>query len=37
MIEGFNEGARLDRKTTIMGGGECCTFRYTFDNPNEQG
>ena len=36
MIEGFNEGARLDRKTTIMGGGECCTFRYTFDNPNEQ-
>ena len=37
MIEGFNEDARLDRKTTIMGGGKCCTFRYTFDNPNEQG
>ena len=37
MIEGFNENARLDRETTIMGGGKCCTFRYTFDNPNEQG
>ena len=36
-IEGFNKDARLDRETTIMGGGECCTFRYTFDNTNEQG
>ena len=31
MIEGFNPKASLDRKTTIMSGGKCCTFRYTFD------
>ena len=37
MIEGFNKNAHLDRKTTIMSGGECCTFRYTFDNLNEPG
>ena len=37
MIEGFNKDATLDRKTTIMSGGKCCTFRYTFDNPNEPG
>tara|TARA_A100001015_G_scaffold46867_1_gene51707 strand:- start:1772 stop:2278 length:507 start_codon:yes stop_codon:yes gene_type:complete len=37
MIEGFNKDAYLDRKTTIMSGGKCCTFRYTFDNPNEPG
>ena len=37
MIEGFNKNAHLDRKTTIMSGGKCCTFRYTFDNPNEPG
>ena len=37
MIEGFNKDAYLDRKTTIMSGSECCTFRYTFDNPNEPG
>ncbi len=36
MIEGFNQDASLDRETTIMSGGKCCTFRYTFDNPNEQ-
>ena len=30
MIEGFNPKATLDRKTTIMSGGKCCTFRYTF-------
>ena len=28
MIEGFNQDARLNRETTIMSGGECCTFRY---------
>ena len=31
MIEGFNPKASLYRKTTIMSGGKCCTFRYTFD------
>ena len=37
MIQGFNKDAYLDRKTTIMSGGECCTFRYTFDNPKKPG
>ena len=37
MIEGFNQDARLNRETTIMSGGKCCTFRYTFENPNAQG
>ena len=30
LIEGFNPTASLDRKETIMTGGKCCTFRYTF-------
>jgi len=30
LIEGFNPTASLDRKETIMAGGKCCTFRYTF-------
>jgi hypothetical protein len=37
MIEGFNQDARLNRETTIMSGGKCCTFRYTFENPSAQG
>ena len=30
LIEGCNPTASLDRKETIMAGGKCCTFRYTF-------
>ena len=35
MIEGFNPAASLDRKTTIMSGGDCCTFRYKFGKSKE--
>lgn len=30
MVEGFNPKAKLTRAQTIMGGAECCTFRYDF-------
>ncbi len=30
MVEGFNPKAVLERAQTIMGGAECCTFRYDF-------
>lgn len=30
LIEGFNAGATLERKQTILNGADCCTFRYQF-------
>lgn len=30
MVEGFNPDAKLTRDQTILGGAECCTFRYKF-------
>jgi len=30
LIEGFNGKANLSRAQTILGGDECCTFRYDF-------
>lgn len=30
LITGFNGDARLVRDQTIMGGADCCTFRYDF-------
>ena len=36
MIEGFNPAASLDRKTTIMSGGDCCTFRYKLGKSTER-
>lgn len=30
MVEGFNPAASLTRAQTIMGGADCCTFRYDF-------
>jgi uncharacterized protein YciU (UPF0263 family) len=30
MVEGFNPEAKLTREQTILGGGDCCTFRYEF-------
>lgn len=30
LIDGFNPGAKLTRDQTIMGGADCCTFRYRF-------
>ena len=35
LIEGFNPEARLERKQTILGGASCCTFRYSFPEPDE--
>ena len=32
LIEGFNRDARLSREKTILGGADCCTFRYDFAN-----
>lgn len=30
MVEGFNPAAKLTREQTILGGADCCTFRYEF-------
>jgi uncharacterized protein YciU (UPF0263 family) len=30
MVEGFNPKAKLTRDQTILGGADCCTFRYAF-------
>jgi len=30
LIEGFDENVTLERSQTIMGGAECCMFRYDF-------
>ena len=35
LIEGFDEGVKLDREQTIMGGASCCTFRYDFSNADK--
>jgi uncharacterized protein YciU (UPF0263 family) len=35
LIEGFDEGVKLDRDQTIMGGASCCTFRYDFSNADK--
>jgi len=32
LIEGFNRDAHLSREKTILGGADCCTFRYDFAN-----
>ncbi|NOX74533.1 MAG: L-2-amino-thiazoline-4-carboxylic acid hydrolase [Alphaproteobacteria bacterium] len=36
MVEGFNPQARLSRDQTILAGGSCCTFRYTFPEMDEK-
>ncbi len=37
LIEGFDEGVKLDRDQTIMGGASCCTFRYDFSKSEKAG
>jgi uncharacterized protein YciU (UPF0263 family) len=36
MVEGFNPAAKLTREQTILGGGDCCTFRYEFPKVPEK-